>query len=255
MTRKTSSGPRSRGSMRERAYTYIQHRIAAGDLRPETPLSEVVLAKELKMSRTPVREALSQLVSEGLLEQTANRGTLVMQFRRQDIVELYELREALEVYSARKAAQLQLRAMDTQRWQDICDEVLALKSELEKSGKPALNGEQMHRFIAADLSFHNMLMRLAMNDRILKVVNDTRLLIRIFGIQRPKYDAATLKRIHDQHCDIIRAVTGHDQDKATHLLTQHIRISLEERLDAYDEWEREASLQKSLPALAGLPHD
>jgi DNA-binding GntR family transcriptional regulator len=255
MARKASPVPRSGSSMRERAYVYIQHKIASGDLRPDTPLSEVVLARELKMSRTPVREALSQLVSEGLLEQTTNRGTLVAQFRREDIVELYELREALEVYSARKAAQLQLRAMDKQRWQDICDELLTLKSELEKSGKPALNGEQMRRFIAADLSFHNMLMRLARNDRILKVVNDTRLLIRIFGIQRPKYDAATLKRIHDQHSGIIGAVASHDQDKATQLLTQHIRISLEERLDAYDEWEHEASLQKSLPVLADLSHD
>ena len=255
MARKASHVPRSGGSMRERAYAHVQRRIASGDLRPETPLSEVLLAKELKMSRTPVREALSQLVSEGLLEQTANRGTLVAQFRRQDITELYELREALEVYSARKAAQLQLRPVDLERWQDLCDELLALKRELEQSGAAALSGEQMHRFIMADLSFHNMLMRLARNDRMLKVVNDTRLLIRIFGIQRPRYDAATLERIHQQHSAIIQAVGGHDLDKATHLLTQHIRISLEERLDAYDVWEREAALQKILPALAAFSHD
>lgn len=254
MTRKTSRVPRSGVSLREQAYAHIQRKIAVGDLRPDTPLSEVVLAKELKMSRTPVREALNQLVSEGLLEQTANRGTLVAQFRRQDIIELYELREALEVYSARKAAQLDLRAMDKQRWQDICDDLLALKDELEKSRHAVLNGEQMDRFLTADLSFHNMLMRLARNDRILKVANDTRLLIHIFGIQRPKYDAATLTRIHEQHCAILQAVTGHDQNKATQLLTQHIQISLEERLDAFDEWEREASLQRSLPALAGLSH-
>lgn len=255
MTRKTSPAPRSGASMRERAYLHIQSKISVGDLRPDTPLSEVALAKELKMSRTPVREALNQLTSEGLLEQTASRGTLVAQFRRQDIVELYELREALEVYSARKAARLEIRAVDKQRWQGICDALPALKGELEKSRRSALDAAQMRRFIDADLNFHNMLMCLARNGRILKVVNDTRLLIRIFAIQREGYDTANLKRIYEQHCAILRAIIGHDPDTATHLLTEHIQLSLKERLEAYDEWEREASLQKILPTLSGLSHN
>ena len=243
------------GSMREQAYAHIQRRIASGEFKPETPLSEVVIAQELNMSRTPVREALSQLVSEGLLEQTPNRGTLVAQFKRQDIIELYELREALEVYSARKAAQSQLRAIDLQRWQDFADDILHLKQELEESRKPTLNEEQMHRFVASDLSFHNMLMRLAVNERILKVVNETRLLIRIFSIQRPGYNTPTLEKIHHQHGAIIEAVKNHDLERATDLLTQHIRLSLEERLEAYDVWERETSLQKNIPSFFGLPHD
>jgi DNA-binding GntR family transcriptional regulator len=251
MSRKNSPTSASPGSMRERAYAYIQRKIAAGDLKPEVPISELVLAKELDMSRTPVREALSQLVAEGLLEQTPNRGTLVVQLKRQDIIELYELREALEVYSARKAAQLQLRAIDLQRWQDFSDEILHLKGELEKSRKPILNGEQMHRFVASDLSFHNMLMRMAVNERIVKVVNETRLLIRIFAIERPGYDALTLEKIHQQHRAIIQAVAGHDPELATQLLTQHIRTSLDERLDAYDVWERETSLQKNIPIFFG----
>ena len=255
MRRKNSFIPSPVGSMRERAYAYIQRKIASGELKPEVPISELVLAKELDMSRTPIREALGQLVAEGLLEQTPNRGTLVVQLKRQDIIDLYELREALEVYSVRKAAQSPPRSIDLKRWQDLSDEVLHLKSELEKSGKPFLNGEQMHRFVASDLSFHNMLMRMAVNDRILKVVNETRLLIRIFAIQRPGYDAATLEEIHQQHNAIIQAITAHDSELATELLTRHIRTSLGERLDAYDVWERETSLQKSIPTFFGLPHD
>jgi DNA-binding GntR family transcriptional regulator len=252
MSRKNALKSVSAGSMRERAYAYIQRRIASGDLKPEVPISELVLAKELDMSRTPVREALGQLVAEGLLEQTPNRGTLVVQLKRQDIIELYELREALEAYSARKAAQLQLRAVDLQRWRDFSDEVSHLKSELEASGKPALNREQMQRFVASDLSFHNMLMRMAVNERMLKVVNETRLLIRIFAIERPGYDPPTLERIYQQHSAIIQAVTDHDVALATQLLTQHIRTSLEERLEAYDVWERETSLQKSIPTFLGF---
>lgn len=248
-----SAGPVS--SMRERAYARIQRGIASGELKPDTPISELVLARELKMSRTPVREALGQLIAEGLLEQTPNRGTLVVQLKRQDIIDLYELREALEVYSARKAAQSPLRSMDLQRWQELSDEVLHLKGELEKSGKETLNAEQMHRFVASDLSFHNMLMRMAVNHRMLKVVNETRLLIRIFAIQRAGYDAATLERIHRQHDAIVQAVGGNDAELATQLLTHHIRTSLEERLESYDVWEQETSLKKSIPTFFGLPHE
>ncbi|HEV2273647.1 MAG TPA: GntR family transcriptional regulator [Acidobacteriaceae bacterium] len=255
MGRRQSSALNAAGSLRDRAYAYIQRRIASGDLKPETAVSELVLAKELNMSRTPIREALNQLVAEGLLEQTPNRGTLVVQLKRQDIIELYELREALEVYAARKAARLPLRPSDLERWQHFADEIVQLKTELEKSGKRTLRSEQMHRFATADLSFHNMLMRISVNARIVKVVNDTRLLIRIFGMERPGYDADTLQNIHDQHAAIIAAVAAHDVELATQLITRHIRTSLEERLQAYDVWEREVSLQKSIPAIFAPPHD
>lgn len=237
----------SSGSLRERAYNHIQRGIASGELLPDTSISEVLLAKQLKMSRTPVREAINQLVAEGLLEQTPNRGTLVVRLKRQDVIELYELREALEVYAARKAAQLPLRPADLGRWEQFANEILALRDELRKSDEPTLNQDQMRRFINSDLSFHNMLMRLSVNARILKVLNDTRLLIRIFGMERPGYDIATLERIHHQHAAIISAIRSHDSEEASQLLTKHIRTSLEERLEAYESWERELSFQKNQP--------
>jgi DNA-binding GntR family transcriptional regulator len=237
----------SSGSLRERAYNHIQRGIASGELIPDTAISEVVLAKQLAMSRTPVREAINQLVAEGLLEQTPNRGTLVVRLKRQDVVDLYELREALEVYAARKAAQMALRPSDLERWELFANEILALRDDLRQSGQPTLSRDQMRQFVTSDLSFHNMLMHMSVNARILKVLNDTRLLIRIFGMERPGYDIATLERIHNQHASIIAAVRGRDSEMASQLLTQHIRTSLEERLQAYDVWERELSFQKSLP--------
>lgn len=237
----------SNGSLRERAYNHIQRGITSGELLPETAISEVVFSKQLKMSRTPVREAINQLVAEGLLEQTPNRGTIVVRLKRQDVVDLYELREALEVYAARKATQLNLRPTDLDRWEQFSNEISKLRDELLQSGQVVLDRDQMRRFITSDLSFHNMLMHMAVNARILKVLNDTRLLIRIFGMERPGYDEAALERIHRQHASIVAAVRARDAEVASQLLTQHIRTSLEERLQAYDVWEREMSFQKSLP--------
>ncbi len=238
----------STGSLRERAYSYIQRGVACGELLPDTAISEVAISKHLKMSRTPVREAIGQLVAEGLLEQTPNRGTVVVRLKRQDVIELYELREALEVYVVRKAAHMTLRAADLERWEQFSNEILSLRDELRRLTQTTLSREQMRKFIAADLSFHNMLMHMSVNARILKVLNDTRLLIRIFGMEQPGYDEAKLKQIHNQHAAIIAAVTSHDSERAAQLLTRHIRTSLEERLQAYDVWERELSFQKSLPA-------
>ena len=246
--RRKSSATASSGSLRERAYNHIQRGIASGELLPDTAISEVVLSRQLKMSRTPVREAINQLVAEGLLEQTPNRGTLVVRLERQDVIELYELREVLEIYAARKAAQITLRPADLERWEQFSDEILALRDELLSSRQPTLNRDQMRRFVASDLSFHNVLMHMSMNARILKVLNDTRLLIRIFGMERPGYDCEALERIHHQHASIIAAVRKHDPDLASQLLTQHIRTSLEERLQAYEVWEREISFRKSIPS-------
>jgi len=61
-------------TIREKAYQHIGNQIAAGKLPSGVAISELVLAKELGSSRPPVREAIGQLVSEGLLDQTPNLG-------------------------------------------------------------------------------------------------------------------------------------------------------------------------------------
>lgn len=215
-------------------------------------MSELALAKELGSSRTPIREAIRQLVAEGLLDQSPNRGAVVVELTRQDIVDLYELREALEVYTVGKAARLPARPAELDRIQKLADEILAMKRELERSGKKNLSREQMHRVMTSDLGFHSLLIRLAANARILKVVNETRLLIRIFAMRHGGHDDKELGEIHRSHTDILRAVGDREPERAMRLLSDHIRISLRERLAEYDHWEREASLRNSIPEFFDL---
>ena len=98
-----------RASVRERAYQHIKKLVSDGVLGPGAGVSELVLAKELGSSRTPIREAMKQLDAEGLLEQNQNGGMVVAQLERGDIIELYELREALENYSVGRVASFPLR--------------------------------------------------------------------------------------------------------------------------------------------------
>jgi DNA-binding GntR family transcriptional regulator len=88
----------------ETAYQLLRDEIIQWKLEPGTPLGEVETSQRLGVSRTPLREALSRLVAEGLVRTGPGRTAVVTSLSRDDIVELFELREALETQSARLAA-------------------------------------------------------------------------------------------------------------------------------------------------------
>lgn len=235
-------------SIREKAYLYIQQLIANGTMPAGSGISELLLAKELGSSRTPIREAMNQLAAEGLLTQSSSGGMVVAQLSREDIIELYEMREALEVFAAGRIARVTLRPADKIRLQGLIDEVEKLEKELTKSKKPALDVQQMERFISCDLGFHALLMSMTNNSRLQKIVNDTRLLISIFAIHRTGHDVAMLKSIRESHQHVLDAVGRQDCESAMSALAKHIQESREERLKEYDEWRRESSLRESMPA-------
>lgn len=234
-------------SARDLAYRHIQRKIVTGELASGDIISELSVSKELGISRTPIREALGQLGAEGMVEQTPNRRAVVTKLVRQDIIDLYELREALEVYAVGKASRQPMHPADLAKLQNLADAILPLKDELEQQSKPQLDSDQMIRFSALDLSFHTYLMNLAANARILKVVNDTRLMIRIFEIRRQGHTATLLQEVHRWHSEVVRAIAEQDRERAMHAIAEHIQLSLRERLDDFDHWQIEASLGKVIP--------
>ena len=244
---KATHGARGQ-SVREKAYLYIQQLIANGTLAAGSGISELLLAKELGSSRTPIREAMNQLAAEGLLSVSKGGGMVVAHLTREDIVDLYEMREALEVYAASKISRVEMRVADRERLQGTVDEISKLEKELIKSKKSTLDTGQMERFIHCDLGFHALLMSMTHNARLQKIINDTRLLISIFAIHRRGHDAATLKSIREYHQRILDAVVGQDRDGAMQGLAAHIQQSQQERLAEFDEWRRESSLRDSMPA-------
>lgn len=232
-------------SMQERAYFHLLRKMLSGELPAGTPLAEATLAKQLGISRTPLREAIRRLAAEGFLRQIPNRGAMVMEFSKRDIGELYELREALEVYAVGKAAEHALRPDDLEELELTLRDVLALRDELPASGQQELAAEPMQRFVQIDLSFHSTLLRAAGNRRILKAMTDTRVLLNVFAMRRKGHNAAQLAEIHGYHSDILQAVIHRDPGTAMRLMGEHIRVSQRERLREYDEWEREMLLRSA----------
>lgn len=89
----------------DRAYRILLAEIVEGTLSPGTVLGEVEQSTRLGVSRTPLREALSRLTADGLVEPQVGRGLIVTEISLDNIAELYELRGALEEQAARLAAQ------------------------------------------------------------------------------------------------------------------------------------------------------
>jgi DNA-binding GntR family transcriptional regulator len=236
-------------SIRQKAYLHIQTLVTAGTLPAGASLSEVLLARELGSSRTPVREAMNQLAAEGLLETNANGGMTVARLTRSDIVELYELREALEVYAVSKASTFAVPPTDRDRLQYLIDVILKLADDLRKAGVAELGPAQMKRFLASDLAFHALLMNLANNSRMQKIVGDTRLLIRIFAIQRRGHDISQLEMIAASHQRILDALVEQRRADAVQALAKHIAASQHERLSEFDHWSRENELRRHMPAV------
>ena len=126
------------------AYETLKKRIIDGKLAPGLAINEDEFAKDLNISKTPVREALRQLEREGLVENIPGRGSAVTHISFQDIREIFELREIIECGAVKRAA-------------IICnpEEVKIKKKELEQfynKGAEAENSawgpeEEVHQFV------------------------------------------------------------------------------------------------------------
>ena len=86
------------------AYEALKKRIINNSLKPGNPLNERVLSEELRISKTPIREAFQQLEQEGFVENIPHKGSFVSTISVQDIREIFEVREILECAAARGSA-------------------------------------------------------------------------------------------------------------------------------------------------------
>ena len=120
-------------SYKQRAYDHIRDKLMVGELAAGCRLSNRALAREIGISIIPVREAISQLVSEGLLEHKPRVGTFVVEPSRQEIAELCELREALEAYAASRAAE-RISDGELAEMQRCCDAMDVILEEVAQSG-------------------------------------------------------------------------------------------------------------------------
>lgn len=87
---------------KDEAYRYLKEAILSNELPPESPVREMEIAEKLKMSRTPIREAMRELEAEGLINSYPSRGSFVLSLTPYDVEEIYELRVLHELWALEK---------------------------------------------------------------------------------------------------------------------------------------------------------
>jgi DNA-binding GntR family transcriptional regulator len=231
-------------TQRENAYRHIRNKVATGSFSAGERIYPAELAREIGTSLIPVREAIGQLQSEGLIVHKPRRGIFVKEIERRDLVDLVEFRTTLECAAAANAARritaAQLSELD-QRWQDLCR---AVKPFDVPPGTKLTNLQQLlQEWHLVDLAFHMLLFRAAGNCRAIRAVEDTHVMIRMFGqrVDNPtawadpaSYTAKNLQ----VHRDVYEAVRRHDPKAARRAMSIHMRRAGKNLLARFDWLQR-----------------
>lgn len=198
------------------AHYQILRMILEGDLRPGEILQEAVLGDRLSMSRTPVREAIKRIESEGLAE-VRGRFTKVRRISPEEIEEIFFIRLALEPGCARAAVSIGHDLLD-----DMEDRVMTLMRD-----GPGDDSLDWH----ADDAFHRMIATAAGNRATAKVIDDLHCRTCIFDYSQ--VPARFLKGCAE-HIDIIDALRHREGDRAEAAMRAHLehaRDAIFRRLD------------------------
>ena len=227
----------SSGSLRNQAYRHIQGKILSGELPAGERLSEQALAEEVGISRTPVRSAIRQLETEGLLEQIPRYGTIVKKLDRRELAELYEMRVALEGFAAESVAG-SLPADDLFSLSQLCDEMQAfVKKQLPQVQTD--DPDMLARLLDADMQLHLIILRGTGNRQLMKSVAGSRMLSQWGQFARKQHDLRLLAGAWEQHRSIVDALQAGDAERARRAMVRHIRISKDLALALFDRLEAE----------------
>lgn len=187
----------------------IREAIMDGRLEPGRRLKEEELARELGISRTPVREALLILQTEGLLEASPNRGATVRTYDVKDLGDLYMLRAALEGVAARLAAE-RVTTRDIHRLTRSCDRF----DQVAESGS-------LKDLVRENLVFHDAILEIAGNERIAQLVRGVTELPLVYKSYLWYSPSQKVVSAH-YHRQIVNALAARDPERAESVMKQHV---------------------------------
>jgi DNA-binding GntR family transcriptional regulator len=193
----------------------LREAIARGELKPGQRVMEVEVAEWLDVSRTPVREALHRLESEGMLAQEPRVGLVVASITRQAMLELYVMREVLEGTAARLCAR-QASDLELMELEELVRREERLKDDYEALAQHnRLFHEAVHR------GAHNRYLQ-----KSLTAVNDSMWLLG----KSQMLIAERARGARTEHAQIFEAIRSRDADAAEEAARRHVRSAQRQRL-------------------------
>jgi DNA-binding GntR family transcriptional regulator len=197
------------------AYEVLRTAIVEGQLQPGQRLIEQRLAEELSLSRTPIREAVRMLTSDGLVVAERHRGAVVRKLDRNDVLDLYELRGRLEGYACERAA-----TRITPDLLTIIDRGIADFSQAV-SDRSLSELDRTRRVSAANGAIHGTIIEASGHERLAHILSITVDAPFVFAALRG-FDESQLSQSNLFHRLIRDAIARGEPERAGQLMHEHI---------------------------------
>ncbi|HEX2132784.1 MAG TPA: GntR family transcriptional regulator [Actinophytocola sp.] len=201
-------------------YQRLREAIRSGDLRPGQQLVESTLAEWCEVSRTPIREALSKLQHDGLVERS-ERGLVVRERGPEEVLDLYETRITLEGTAARLAAERR-----------SAHDLMLLRRALTRLDQ--VTEGDVDAMVNGNRQFHTAVWRASRNVSLID-------LLERLDLHLARYPATTLAspgrwgRSNEQHRLLVDAIEARDSDTAEKVAIEHFTDARDIRLSLFDE--------------------
>jgi len=220
----------------EKAYLTLRRRLSRGELAPGTRLVNRTLAHEMGMSFIPVREALSRLASEGLVDHVSGAGTFVRRVNPRELAQLYDVRELFEPFAAAEAAR-HISPRELEALADVLREWTATGMAILKR-KRAPGPKLLNAWIDLDERFHEIIISGSRNPWLAKIMSDLRIVSVCFAAHRQAIGLLTpeiVKRTLRSHDDLLQVLRNGDPPAAEALVRRQLASGREEVLRYFEE--------------------
>lgn len=191
------------------AYKEIKNVILNGYISPNEIFTELKLAESLQTSRTPVREALLDLIKEGLIVTIPHKGMMVRKVKPNEIEQIFLLRNSIESEVIRKLTSI-ITEQQLQKLKNICKEQQQVMQQNDED-----------TFIKLDQSFHILLTEFVHYELIEQVLLNLHNLSNLIGLQAIKKDQR-MQEVLMEHLAIISAMEKRNTELAAQLMIDHL---------------------------------
>lgn len=217
----------------DRIYTLLRERIFSRSLKPGERLNVATLADQLRVSRTPVYQALLRLAAENLVTIEPRRTTYVRALTVRDVAETYDVRLALELMAAERGIH-KFGSEHADKARAILDQYRALFDQPDlESRRGSRRDHDYPQFESLNHQFHCYLISLADNSKLFelyKSLNIDVINVRVFYLVPPRPP----RDVHPEHEMILSAYTAHDLDHLKQALTKHLSANKDATMKALE---------------------
>src|SRR5262245_25235987 len=200
--------------LKEQAYDQLRSLILRGQLAPDTVYSAAHFAERLGVSRTPVREALLQLVTEGFLTVIKQEGYTLRRFTEKEIRELFETRKLIETYVAEQLTG-KLSEPDVRQLRAMIKGMASLAEQGDTAG-----------FLDTDRAFHVTLVERLDNRLLASIMENIRAQVSLVSMQAVAAHKGRTAETLREHGEIRETLRGKDPKKAVRAVVDHLETTM-----------------------------